>query len=85
MKDIVVIGAGKIGACVAGLLAQTGDYQVTLVDRSPEVLGNLDRVIIDAQRVSCTKSHLSRDRLAHRSGRLQGIGLHAEQAHFELA
>ncbi|HLQ93163.1 MAG TPA: saccharopine dehydrogenase family protein [Xanthobacteraceae bacterium] len=43
MKDIVVIGAGKIGASVAGLLAQTGDYQVTLVDRSPEILGHIDR------------------------------------------
>ena len=43
MKGVVVIGAGKIGATVAGLLASTGDYQVTLADRSPEVLGNLDR------------------------------------------
>jgi saccharopine dehydrogenase-like NADP-dependent oxidoreductase len=43
MKDVVVIGAGKIGATVAGLLASTGDYKVTLADRSPEVLGNLDR------------------------------------------
>jgi saccharopine dehydrogenase-like NADP-dependent oxidoreductase len=41
MKDVVVIGAGKIGATVAGLLASTGDYQVTLADRSPEVLGRL--------------------------------------------
>ncbi len=29
MKDVVVIGAVKIGATVAGLLASTGDYQVT--------------------------------------------------------
>src|SRR6266567_5538083 len=43
MKDVVVIGAGKIGATVAGLLSSTGDYQVTLADRSPEVLGRLDR------------------------------------------
>jgi saccharopine dehydrogenase-like NADP-dependent oxidoreductase len=43
MRDVVVIGAGKIGAFVAGLLASTGDYQVTLADRSAEVLGNLDR------------------------------------------
>ena len=43
MKDVVVIGAGKIGATVAGLLAQTGDYQVTLADRSAEVLARLDR------------------------------------------
>ena len=43
MKDVVVIGAGKIGATVAGLLAATGEYQVTLADRSPEVLGRVDR------------------------------------------
>src|SRR5436189_4119954 len=43
MKGVVVIGAGKIGATIAGLLASTGDYQVTLADRSPEVLGRLDR------------------------------------------
>jgi len=41
-KDVVVIGAGKIGATVAGLLASTNDYQITLVDRSPEVLGRID-------------------------------------------
>ena len=28
MKDVVVIGAGKIGATVAGLLASTGDYHM---------------------------------------------------------
>src|ERR1700730_307967 len=43
MKEVVVIGAGKIGATVAGLLAATGDYQVTLADRSAEALGRLDR------------------------------------------
>jgi len=43
MKDVVVIGAGKIGATVAGLLAATGDYQVTLADRSPEALGYFAR------------------------------------------
>jgi saccharopine dehydrogenase-like NADP-dependent oxidoreductase len=43
MKDVVVIGAGKIGATVAGLLAAADDYRVTLADRSPEVLGRLGR------------------------------------------
>jgi saccharopine dehydrogenase-like NADP-dependent oxidoreductase len=43
MKDIVVIGAGKIGATVAGLLASTDEYKITLADRSPEVLGRIDR------------------------------------------
>jgi saccharopine dehydrogenase-like NADP-dependent oxidoreductase len=43
MKDVVVIGAGKIGATVAGLLAATGDYQVTLADRAAETLGSIDQ------------------------------------------
>jgi saccharopine dehydrogenase-like NADP-dependent oxidoreductase len=43
MKDVVVIGAGKIGATVAQLLAATGDYQVTLADRSAEALAGRDR------------------------------------------
>jgi saccharopine dehydrogenase-like NADP-dependent oxidoreductase len=42
MKDVVVIGAGKIGATVAQLLASTGDYQVMLADRSSEVLASRD-------------------------------------------
>jgi saccharopine dehydrogenase-like NADP-dependent oxidoreductase len=42
-KNVVVIGAGKIGATVAGLLASTDDYQISLVDRSPEVLDRLDQ------------------------------------------
>ena len=43
MKEVVVIGAGKIGATAAGLLAAAGDYQVTVADRSSEVLDRLDR------------------------------------------
>ena len=43
MKDVVVIGAGKIGSTIAGLLAATGDYQVTLADRSPEALDRIAR------------------------------------------
>lgn len=34
MKRILLAGAGKIGSMIAGLLSSTGDYQVTVVDRS---------------------------------------------------
>src|SRR6185312_2161996 len=34
MKKIMVAGAGKIGSTIAALLASSGDYAVTLVDRS---------------------------------------------------
>ncbi len=33
MKQIVVVGAGKIGSTIADLLALSRDYEVTLVDR----------------------------------------------------
>jgi saccharopine dehydrogenase-like NADP-dependent oxidoreductase len=34
VKHVVVLGAGKIGATIAELLAATGDYRVTVVDRA---------------------------------------------------
>lgn len=43
MKDIIVIGAGKIGGAIALMLAATGDYHVTVADRSDEQLANLDK------------------------------------------
>ena len=42
MQDVVIIGAGKIGVTVAGLLASMGRYQVTLADRSPAVLDRVE-------------------------------------------
>jgi len=32
MKDVLVLGAGKIGALISGLLAESGDYAVQLAD-----------------------------------------------------
>ncbi len=32
MKDILVLGAGKIGALISGVLAESGDYRVQLAD-----------------------------------------------------
>ncbi len=42
MKEIVVVGAGKIGATIADLLASTGEYAVTVVDRSQAQLDALE-------------------------------------------
>ena len=36
MQRILVLGAGKIGALISGLLAESGAYQVDLADRLPE-------------------------------------------------
>jgi len=43
MKDVLIVGAGKIGQVAAELLAHTGDYQVTLADRSLAALGAVGR------------------------------------------
>lgn len=42
MKQIVVVGAGKIGSTIADMLAETGDYHVTVVDRSQAQLDALE-------------------------------------------
>ena len=41
MQDILVLGAGKIGALISGLLAECGDYRVQLSDK---VAGAADEV-----------------------------------------
>ncbi|QRM53557.1 saccharopine dehydrogenase family protein [Sinorhizobium sp. BG8] len=42
MKDIVVVGAGKIGSTIARLLAHSGDYRVTIADRSAAQLDQIE-------------------------------------------
>ena len=41
MKAIVVIGGGKIGAVIAQMLAETGDYSVKVLDRSADALATV--------------------------------------------
>ena len=41
MKNILVMGSGKIGQMIAMMLAQSGDYQVTVADCDPAGLGKL--------------------------------------------
>ncbi|MCR4268531.1 saccharopine dehydrogenase family protein [Nitratireductor sp. ZSWI3] len=41
MKQIVVTGAGRIGATIAEMLAASGDYAVTVADRSAKQLAAL--------------------------------------------
>jgi len=43
MKDVVIIGAGKIGGAIALMLAETGDYAVTVTDRDERQLAKVDK------------------------------------------
>lgn len=42
MKHVVVIGAGKIGSTITRLLAHSGDYFVTVADRSAAQLAEIE-------------------------------------------
>lgn len=42
MKEVVVVGAGRIGSTIAHMLAHCGDYRITLVDRSQEPLSEIE-------------------------------------------
>jgi saccharopine dehydrogenase-like NADP-dependent oxidoreductase len=41
MKHIVIVGAGNIGSAIAWMLASSGDYRITVADRSIEQLTNV--------------------------------------------
>jgi saccharopine dehydrogenase-like NADP-dependent oxidoreductase len=45
MKNIVIVGAGKIGSMIAELLGGSGDYAVTVVDRSQQQLDRLETAV----------------------------------------
>jgi saccharopine dehydrogenase-like NADP-dependent oxidoreductase len=42
MKNVVIVGAGKIGSMIAEFLGGSGDYAVTVVDRSEKQLDRLE-------------------------------------------
>jgi saccharopine dehydrogenase-like NADP-dependent oxidoreductase len=65
MKEIVVVGAGKIGATIADMLAGSGDYRVTVVDRSqaqldaPDVASGIATQQIDIGQAGALEAVLS--------------------------
>jgi len=69
MKDVLVLGAGKIGALISGLLAESGDYHVQLVDAregaAAEVakahgLDNIEAFDLDATDVKALSAHVKK-------------------------
>jgi len=67
MQEILVLGAGKIGALISGLLAETGDYHVQLADSAPGAaakvaaahrLENLQAFELDASDEAALTAHV---------------------------
>lgn len=65
IKKTVVIGSGTMGAQIAELLARVGDYEVTLVDLTDELVENgikgigdrLDRFFVSKGKMSPAEKH----------------------------
>ena len=41
MKNVMLVGGGKIGVAIAGFLSETGDYRVTVADRDAASLARM--------------------------------------------
>jgi saccharopine dehydrogenase-like NADP-dependent oxidoreductase len=72
MHTVLILGAGKIGSLISGLLADTGDYAVQVADVSDAVAGavvdahglpNMQAFSIDAREKSALAAHLARHRV----------------------
>jgi saccharopine dehydrogenase-like NADP-dependent oxidoreductase len=68
MHSVLVLGAGKIGALISGLLAESGSYRVHLADVDGKVahavvgahgLGNLAAFQVDARHPAELRAHLA--------------------------
>ena len=60
MSKVLVLGAGKIGATVADMLAEAGDYTVTLADGDAKALkarapGNVRHKVVDVADAAALK------------------------------
>ena len=72
MHTVLILGAGKIGSLISGLLAEAGDYAVQVADVSDAVaravveahaLPNMQAFSIDAREESALTAHLARHRV----------------------
>ena len=41
MKNLLLVGGGKIGVAITEFLRQSGDYRITVADRDPGSLGRM--------------------------------------------
>jgi saccharopine dehydrogenase-like NADP-dependent oxidoreductase len=86
MKHIVIVGAGKIGSMIAQLLGESGDYGVTVVDRSQAQLARLETsATIDRIAVDITQGDALRNMLTGKFAVLSAAPYHATRTIAEAA
>ena len=86
MKQVVVVGAGKIGSMIAEFLGGCGDYAVTVVDRSQQQLDRLETgVPIQKMTVDITQDESLRRVLSGKFAVLSAAPYHATRLIAEAA
>lgn len=74
MYPVLLVGAGKIGSAAAKLLADTGDYDVHVVDVDPQALERLaDEAPVRASVVDVMDAHQLADVMAGRRSVLSAV------------
>ncbi|HSQ70009.1 MAG TPA: saccharopine dehydrogenase C-terminal domain-containing protein [Steroidobacteraceae bacterium] len=53
MHKVLILGAGKIGALISGLLGESGDYEVHVADVDPNIAG----AVVDAHGLDRLRAH----------------------------
>ena len=61
MKNVMLVGGGKIGVAITEFLSSTGDYKVTVVDRDAGNLERLPRKNVEVRKLDITAPGLSRE------------------------
>jgi saccharopine dehydrogenase-like NADP-dependent oxidoreductase len=86
MKDIVIVGAGKIGSMIAEFLGSSGDYAVTVVDRSAQQLERLETSVpIKKAAMDITQGDALRKLLSGKFAVLSAAPYHATRMIAEAA
>ena len=86
MKNIVVVGAGKIGSMIAELLVGSGDYGVTVIDRSQQQLDRLETAApVSKIAADITQGESLRKELTGKFAVLSAAPYHATRAIAEAA
>jgi saccharopine dehydrogenase-like NADP-dependent oxidoreductase len=52
MKNVMLVGGGKIGVAIAQFLSETGDYQVTVFDRDAASLARMPKNNVELRKVA---------------------------------
>jgi saccharopine dehydrogenase-like NADP-dependent oxidoreductase len=73
---VVLMGAGHIGQTIATLLSGCGDYQVTVVDRSPEALDKLAHLPLKTMALDTADASALRDALGGQDAVINALPYH---------